>query len=220
MSILSIKELTKTYHQGHAVIPVLNQLELEVKEGEVVAIIGKSGAGKSTLLSLMAGLDAPDSGTITVDNVQLSSASEQEKGAFRSKKLGIVFQQYHLMSSLTAIENVALPLEILGDKNAMNAAQSALDAVNLSHRLDHRPQQLSGGECQRVAIARAFVARPSLLLADEPSGNLDEETGKLVLDQLFEMVSETKMTMVLVTHNHDLADRCQRTLTLERGILC
>ena len=217
--ILSISDLSKHYNQGGADIPVLDGLSLSVKKGETVSIIGKSGAGKSTLLSLMAGLDHPDKGRIAINGVDLASLPEAGLGRFRGENLGIVFQQFHLMGSLTALENVALPLEITGKPDPEKEAARALEIVGLGHRQDHRPQQLSGGECQRVAIARAFVSKPALLLADEPSGNLDEETGSVVLDQLFGMVKEFHMTMVLVTHNNELAARCSRSLTLAKGSL-
>lgn len=215
--ILSISDLSKHYNQGGADIPVLDGLSLSVKKGETVSIIGKSGAGKSTLLSLMAGLDRPDQGRIAINGVDLASLPEADLGRFRGENLGIVFQQFHLMGSLTALENVALPLEITGKPGPEKEAARALEIVGLGHRKNHRPQQLSGGECQRVAIARAFVSKPALLLADEPSGNLDEETGSVVLDQLFGMVKEFDMTMVLVTHNNELAARCSRGLTLAKG---
>jgi len=219
VDILKISNLHKHYSQGGNDIPVLEGLELSVGKGETVSIIGKSGTGKSTLLSLMSGLDKPDKGSISISGVDIVGSSEAHLGRFRGENLGIVFQQFHLMSALTALENVALPLEIIGDSNAVLRAQEALDMVGLGHRFHHRPSQLSGGECQRVAIARAFVGRPALLLADEPSGNLDEDTGVEVLDQLFQMVADTSMTMVLVTHNTELAKRCSRTLTLAKGRL-
>ena len=172
---------------------------------------------KSTLLSLLGGLDNPDSGTIEVDGVQLASMSEDERSKTRSQKLGIIFQQYHLMRNLTALENVGLPLEILGTANDQQLAQDALSEVGLSHRSSHFPSEMSGGECQRVAIARALVTQPSLILADEPSGNLDQKTGEEVMSLLFHLCTEHNTTLLVVTHTRELAHRCDRILQLTEG---
>lgn len=192
---------------------------MDVKAGEKVAILGPSGCGKSTLLSLLAGLDKPDVGTVEIDGQNLAKMSEDERSQTRSEKLGIVFQQYHLMRNLTAIENVGLPLEILGKTDYADRARISLKKVGLSHRVAHFPSEMSGGECQRVAIARALVTQPSLVLADEPSGNLDQKTGQEVMDMLFSLCEEYKTTLILVTHNQELANRCDRALLLKNGAL-
>lgn len=217
--IIEIKNLSKSYREGPQPVSVLQDLSLSVPQGDTVAIVGQSGSGKSTLLSLMAGLDNPDSGTITIADQTLAELSETQLSKFRGKNIGIVFQQFHLMPSLTALENVALPLEILRQPGATQVATQALAWVGLQDRQHHFPHQLSGGECQRVAIARAFVSNPSLLLADEPSGNLDDTTGKKVIDLLFHLVTEKNMTLILVTHNLELATRCHRMLRLANGQL-
>ncbi len=218
-SIISLHKISKTYFQGTQRIEVLYNLSLQVENSESVAILGQSGSGKSTLLSLLAGLDLPDFGSITVGHQDLSNLSQDELSQFRSKNLGIVFQQYHLMSNLTALENVGIPLELQKIDNFDTAAREALKLVGLSHRIAHFPAQLSGGECQRVAIARAIVGKPKLILADEPSGNLDDKTGKEVMDLLFRLCKERKQTLILVTHNHNLAYNCDRTLVLKDGKL-
>ena len=183
------------------------------------AIIGQSGSGKSTLLSLLAGLDQPTSGTLKLKERHLDSMSEEELTQFRAENIGIIFQQFHLMTHLNALENVSLPLEMNHQQDALELAEKALEQVGLGSRMDHFPHQLSGGECQRVAIARAIVIRPALLLADEPSGNLDHDTGEQVADLLFDLVGRTGMTMVLGTHNSELALRCSKQLTLSQGLL-
>ena len=192
---------------------------MEVSTGEKIAILGQSGSGKSTLLSLLGGLDNPDSGTIHISGVNLSEMSEDERSKTRSQKLGIVFQQYHLMRNLTAVENVGLPLEILNTANHRELAHKAIAEVGLSHRTSHFPSEMSGGECQRIAIARAMVTQPSLILADEPSGNLDQKTGEEVMNLLFNLCTEHQTTLLLVTHNHELAKRCDRTMQLTGGVL-
>lgn len=217
--VLKISGLTKTYEQGTTTIDVLRGIDLEVSSGESLAIVGQSGSGKSTLLSLMAGLDRPSSGSIIMNQQHIETMDEMSLSRFRGAHMGIIFQQFHLMSSLNALENVLLPLEIAGVADAEDKAKQALAKVNLSHRADHLPHQLSGGECQRVAIARAFVIKPSLLLADEPSGNLDDDTGALVMDLLFDMVQELRMSMILVTHDMSLARRCHRLMQLRHGTL-
>lgn len=218
-ALLNVQNLSKTYQQGGARIDVLQDLSLAMAEGETVAVLGQSGSGKSTLLSLLAGLDLPDRGAIEVDRQDIVRMSEVELAAFRAKNLGIVFQQFHLMSNLTALENVALPLEITDTPKALTKAAQVLAQVGLEARASHFPHQLSGGERQRVAMARAMVTAPRLLLADEPSGNLDAKTGEQVMQQLFDLVGRRKMTMILVTHNEALARRCGRQLRLENGKL-
>lgn len=216
---VKIRNLKKSFGQGETKIEVLKGINLDIEAGEILALTGKSGSGKSTMLSLLAGLDSVDSGDIVIDGNNISQMSEKELANFRATNLGIVFQQFHLISTLTALENVLLPLELLKKTNSMELSKSLLESVGLSHRAHHLPSELSGGECQRVALARALAIRPSLLLADEPSGNLDEETGEKVMDLLFKMVRETKTTLILVTHDPDLAKRCSRVVNLEYGSL-
>ena len=218
-TIISLNKISKTYFQGTQRIEVLYGLNLDVKSSETVAILGQSGTGKSTLLSLLAGLDVPDFGTISVNKQDLSKLSQDELSQFRAKNLGVIFQQYHLMSNLTALENVGIPLELQKVNDFQSEALEALKMVGLSHRISHFPSQLSGGECQRVAIARAIVGKPKLILADEPSGNLDDKTGKEVMDLLFKLCKEQEQTLILVTHNHNLAQNCDRTLVLKDGKL-
>lgn len=217
--MMKVIELRKSYGQGESRVEVLKGINLEISPGETVALIGKSGSGKSTLLSLLAGLDRPDSGEILVQGQKISSMSERELTNFRAHNMGIVFQQFHLVSTLTALENVLLPLELLKRSHSLETAKNLLESVGLSHRADHLPSEMSGGECQRVAIARALAIKPAILFADEPSGNLDEETGERVMELLFRMVVETNTTLVLVTHDPDLAKRCSRIIHLEHGSL-
>ena len=217
--MIDINKISKTYFQGTQRIEVLYNLSLQVKEGESLAILGQSGSGKSTLLSLMSGLDKPEFGTITLDGQDITKLSQDQLSQFRSETMGIVFQQYHLMSNLTALENVGIPLELRKDPNYQQLARDALKMVGLSHRLSHFPGELSGGECQRVAIARAIVAKPKIILADEPSGNLDDETGKEVMDLLFQLYRERKQTLILVTHNQELASVCDRMMVIRKGQL-
>lgn len=219
MSLLQIKGLKKDYMQAGQPIHVLKGVEVEVPQGQIAAIIGQSGSGKSTLLSLLAGLDHPDQGSIKYGDVDITKLNEREATLFRGKNIGIVFQQFHLLSHLTALENVMSPLEILGLSDAEALARKALDQVGLSHRADHFPSQLSGGECQRVAIARAISFKPKFLLADEPSGNLDYETGQKVMQTLFEVIRSYNITALIVTHSEELAKKCDRILHLRQGLL-
>lgn len=214
---LILKALEKSFFQGSAKIEVLKQLNAVIKKGEVVAILGKSGSGKSTLLAVLAGLMPLDSGELLLDDQRLSTMNETAWSDYRGKNIAIVFQQYHLVSHLTALENVMLPLEIQGVHEGAIRAQKILTELGLAHRLRHFPKQLSGGECQRVAIARALVMNPKLLLADEPSGNLDADTGESVMALFFEIVRKYQTTTLLVTHNEDLAKRCDRILKLQNG---
>ncbi len=216
---LILRDLEKSFQQGDIKIHVLKGLQAKIEEGQIVSIVGQSGSGKSTLLSILAGLERPDSGEIHVGDVNMSPFSEQQMTSFRANNISIVFQQYHLVSHLTALENVMLPLEILKRENAEEKAHALLTEMGLAHRLHHFCNQMSGGECQRVAIARALVVEPKLLLADEPSGNLDIHTGEKVMDIFFTMAKKFKMTTVLVTHSEALAQRCERTLHLEEGRL-
>lgn len=216
MSLL-IKNLSKSFKQGDTSITVLSDLSAHIEQSEVVSILGQSGSGKSTLLSILAGLENADSGQILVDGVDLAALSEKERTRFRAKNIAIVFQQYHLIEHLTALENVMLALEILNIEGPKQKAQEVLAELGLVHRLDHLPSQLSGGECQRVAIARALVVKPKILLADEPSGNLDTKTGEKVMDVFFEVIKKYKITTILVTHSESLAKKCNRMLWLEAG---
>ncbi len=216
--LLEINQLYKSFPQAdHGQIDVLKNINLEINEGETVAVVGQSGSGKSTLLSLMAGLDRQTTGSLRLRDKEISEMSEVKLTQFRAENIGIIFQQFYLMPHLTALENVSLPLEMFGYEDYLNRAKEALNQVGLSGREQHFPHQLSGGESQRVAIARAVVARPSILLADEPTGNLDNETGVQVANLLFDLVKTTGMTMLLVTHNTEMAKRCSRQLTLQFG---
>jgi len=216
--LLEINQLYKSFPQAdHGQIDVLKNINLEIHEGETVAVVGQSGSGKSTLLSLMAGLDRQTAGSLRLRDKEISEMSEVKLSQFRAENIGIIFQQFYLMPHLTALENVSLPLEMFGYEDYLNRAKEALQQVGLSDREQHFPHQLSGGESQRVAIARAVVTRPSILLADEPTGNLDNETGVQVANLLFDLVKTTGMTMLLVTHNTEMAKRCSRQLTLQFG---
>lgn len=215
--MMRVQGIKKSFGEGKGRLEVLKGIDFEIASGDTVALVGKSGSGKSTLLSLLAGLESPDEGTISIDNKEITSLSEKDLTNFRAHHIGIVFQQFHLISTLTALENVLLPMELLKKKEASSEAQRLLEAVGLSERKEHLPSELSGGESQRVAIARALGPKPKLLFADEPSGNLDEETGEKVMDLLFDLVRETKTTLVLVTHDPDLASRCSRIIHLEHG---
>ncbi len=216
---LSVRDLHKGHVQGERKIHVLQGLDLEVANGETVAIVGKSGSGKSTLLALLAGLDRPDQGHIVLDGGALEALNETALARLRARSMGIIFQQFQLVQTLTALENVMLPAEILGDRDVEAHARSLLESVGLGERLHHFPSQLSGGEQQRVAIARALAGRPRLVLADEPTGNLDAETGQVVMDLLFRLIGEQGTALVLVTHDPECAARCGRVLTLASGQL-
>lgn len=198
---------------------ILDDVVFEIAQGDTVAIVGASGSGKSTLLSLLAGLDTPSSGSVTLHGETLSALDEDGRARVRGEKVGFVFQSFQLLPSLTALENVMLPLELRGDADVESPARQILDKVGLGERLGHYPRQLSGGEQQRVALARAFVTRPSLLFADEPTGNLDTNTGQAIIELLFALNAETGTTLVLVTHDEHLAVRCGRILRLDGGRL-
>ena len=216
--LLEINQLYKSFPQAdHGQIDVLKNINLEIHEEETVAVVGQSGSGKSTLLSLMAGLDRQTKGSLRLRDKEISEMSEVKLTQFRAENIGIIFQQFYLMPHLTALENVSLPLEMFGYEDYLNRAKETMQQVGLSDREQHFPHQLSGGESQRVAIARAVVGRPSILLADEPTGNLDNETGLQVANLLFDLVKTTGMTMLLVTHNKEMAKRCSRQMTLEFG---
>jgi putative ABC transport system ATP-binding protein len=200
-------------------IRILQGLNLNILAGEQVAIIGSSGSGKSTLLSLLAGLDMPTKGSVQIQNKMFSNLDEDGRAAVRSSTMGFVFQSFQLLPSLTALENVMLPLQLKSLTNAKELALEALNKVGLSARVTHYPKQLSGGEQQRVAIARAFATQPEILFADEPTGNLDHATGQMIIELLFKMNAEAGTTLVLVTHDIQLANRCQRQLRLVNGVL-
>jgi putative ABC transport system ATP-binding protein len=203
--------------RGAARIHILKQISLSIARGETVALLGPSGSGKSTLLMAMAGLERPDSGSIKIEGQALETMGEDALARFRGQKIGIVFQSFHLIPTMTALENVAVPLELAGLSDAFERAKGELAAVGLKERLKHYPAELSGGEQQRVALARALAPHPSLLIADEPTGNLDEETGRGVIDLMFGLRRERGATLVLVTHDHALADKCDRTIRLRSG---
>jgi putative ABC transport system ATP-binding protein len=200
-------------------LTILEDIGFHIAPGEAVAIVGASGSGKSTLLSLLAGLDTPSSGSVSLGDVRLSALDEDGRAKLRGERIGFVFQSFQLLPALTALENAMLPLELRGDRDAEGPARAILSRVGLAERLDHYPRQLSGGEQQRVALARAFVTRPALLFADEPTGNLDTETGRAIIDLLFELNAQLGTTLVLVTHDEQLAARCGRTLRLVAGRL-
>lgn len=211
--------LSKSVKSGERSLDILKKLELQVLPGETVAILGASGSGKSTLLGLLAGLDYPTSGKVFLQGIDLFDLDENERARLRGKMLGFVFQSFQLINSFTALENVMLPLELAEIKEAREKSISLLNRVGLADRFHHYPHQLSGGEQQRVALARAFSARQKLLLADEPTGNLDSETGAMIIDLLFELNREQGTTLVLVTHDTALAGRCERRLQLSNGSL-
>jgi putative ABC transport system ATP-binding protein len=205
--------------RGAARVHILRGISLEIGRGEAVGLVGPSGSGKSTLLMTMAGLERPDSGRIEVDGTDLSTLDEDALARFRGRRIGIVFQSFHLVPTMTALENVALPLELAGKDDAFERAEEELKLVGLSGRLHHYPAQLSGGEQQRVAIARAVVPNPAILVADEPTGNLDETTGESIIDVLFSLKRDRGATLVLVTHDLALARRCDRMVRLRSGLV-
>ena len=217
--MLELKSLKKAYIQGSQKIEIFENLNFHLKEGERVAIMGKSGSGKSTLLSLISGIIKADSGDIILNSVSYKDLQESELNDFRATNIGFIFQNFHLVSYLNALENVMLPAKVCNIKNPKEKAIELLKSVGLSHRLDHLPSQLSGGEKQRVAIARALIHNPKIILADEPSGNLDEETGISVMDILFELIKKNSMTLILVTHSKEVALRCEKTYELHLGNL-
>jgi putative ABC transport system ATP-binding protein len=216
-SVLKAEKITKQVSSPEGTLTILAEVDVSIGAAETVAIIGSSGAGKSTLLALLAGLDEPSSGRVWLNGSELTSLDEDGRAAVRARHVGFVFQSFHLVPSLTAIENVMLPLELAGQANARTAAAEVLAKVNLAPRREHYPRQLSGGEQQRVAIARAFVTRPAVLFADEPTGNLDTQTGERIMDLLFELNRETRTTLVVVTHDQTIAKRCGRIIRIEAG---
>jgi len=216
---ISATNLCKSVGEPLNRIDILTNLQLQVAFGESVAIVGSSGSGKSTLLGLLAGLDNPTSGIVTVKGAAFSDLDEDARAAVRGKQMGFVFQSFQLLPTMTALENVMLPLQLSNQSNAKQIAIATLEKVGLGSRLSHYPKQLSGGEQQRVAIARAFAPQPTILFADEPTGNLDLATGERIIDLLFSLNQEAGKTLILVTHDVKLAQRCQRTLTLINGQL-
>ena len=217
--ILRVANLARQVSVNAVPLTILHPVSFDIQKGESVAIVGASGSGKSTLLGLLAGLDTPSAGEIWLDGIALTALDEDGKARLRGEKIGFVFQSFQLLPLLTALENVMLPLELRGFPHARRHAQSWLERVGLGDRQQHRARQLSGGEQQRVAIARAFAVNPELLLADEPTGNLDADTGALVIELLFELNLENRTTLVLVTHDAALAARCDRRLILHAGRL-
>lgn len=217
--MLKLSSLKKTYNQGSQNIEIFEDLNFYVKEGERVAIMGKSGSGKSTLLSLISGIIKPDSGEISLNATSYKDLKESDLNDFRATNIGFIFQNFHLVSYLNALENVMLPAKVCNITNPKEKAIQLLKSVGLSHRLEHLPSELSGGEKQRVAIARALIHNPKIILADEPSGNLDEETGISVMDALFELIKKNNTTLILVTHSKEVAQRCEKTYELSSGHL-
>ena len=211
--------LGKTVPNGATGLTILDDISFSVDAGDAVAIVGVSGSGKSTLLGLVAGLDTPTAGSVHLNDDDLFALDEDGRARLRARTIGFVFQSFQLLPAMTALENVMLPLELIGEKDAVAPARAMLDRVGLGERLGHYPKQLSGGEQQRVAIARAFVTRPALLLADEPTGNLDAATGHQVIDLMFELNRERRTTLLLVTHDEELSRRCTRVLRLAGGRL-
>lgn len=218
-SAINVVNLEKSVTTQEGSLTILKGINLDVKQGESVAILGPSGSGKSTLLGLLAALDTPTAGEIWLDGQALSPLNEEQKAALRKQKVSFIFQSFMLVDTLTALENVMLPAELAGVNHAKEKAEAMLGRVGLSHRLTHLPKQLSGGEQQRVAIARAFICEPKVLFADEPTGNLDSVNGHKIADMLFELNQESHTTLILVTHDLQLARRCQRQLVMDNGHL-
>lgn len=215
--MLNLANISKTYQQGQKVIPILKDINFHINEGTSAAIMGRSGSGKSTLLSLISGILKYDTGDISLDGKSYGGLGENELSDLRASHIGFVFQNFHLVSYLNALENVMLPAKVCGQKDAKEKATELLRQVGLSQRLDHLPAQLSGGEKQRVAIARALIHNPKLILADEPSGSLDEQTGEEVMNLLFDLVKRNNTTLVLVTHDKGVAKRCEELYIIEEG---
>jgi putative ABC transport system ATP-binding protein len=217
--LISLTDVSLSLQSNAGPVEILKNISLAINRGESVGLIGPSGSGKSSLLMLMGGLERATGGTLAINGATLGDMSEDQLARFRRDTMGIVFQSFHLIPTMTAMENVATPLELAGHRDAFDRARDALDQVGLSHRADHYPAQMSGGEQQRVALARAIVGRPKLLLADEPTGNLDGKNGAAVMDLMFDLQAKFGVTMVLVTHDPALADRCDRTIRLSDGTL-
>ncbi|QRM90324.1 ATP-binding cassette domain-containing protein [Lacinutrix sp. WUR7] len=215
--ILKITGLEKTYTSGNKELTVLHDISFAVEQGQTFSIVGPSGSGKTTLLGLCAGLDYPNAGTVELCGQDLNALNEDQRAQLRNKEVGFIFQNFQLLPTLTALENVSVPLELQGAKNATSKSMALLEKVGLTDRVHHYPSQLSGGEQQRVALARAFANAPSILFADEPTGNLDDETGEKVVQLLFELNKENGTTLVIITHDLELANRTQQILKLKGG---
>jgi putative ABC transport system ATP-binding protein len=217
IDVLSARGIGKTVKSGDSDLVILREIDLAVTPGDAVAVVGASGSGKSTLLAILAGLDTPTAGSVTIEGADLFSLDEDRRAELRGRSVGFVFQSFQLLPSLTALENVMLPLELAENPKSEGLAKAMLERVGLGERLHHYPKHLSGGEQQRVALARAFVVRPKLLFADEPTGSLDVESGAAVIELLFEMNREFGTTLILVTHDEHLAFKCQRVVRLAAG---
>ncbi len=218
-NILEVTDLSKTYQTGGQSLTVLKSIDFKIEKGQTMSIVGPSGSGKTTLLGLCAGLDTPSTGFVSLAGIKLNELNEDDRAYVRNQYVGFIFQNFQLLSTLTALENVSIPLELRGEKNTEAKAKELLVRVGLEDRLQHYPTQLSGGEQQRVAIARAFMANPQILFADEPTGNLDEETAALITDLIFQINRENNTTLVMVTHNLNLANFTKRILQLKGGAL-
>jgi putative ABC transport system ATP-binding protein len=219
MPLLEARHISKTYRVDHRDIAVLNDISLTVEAGDFVVISGSSGSGKTTLLSVLSGLDRPSSGKVVIDGRDISAAPEAALASMRNRTIGFVFQSFHLVPSMTAMENIMFPAQLRGDADAARQARTLLQSVGMSHRADNLPSQLSGGEKQRIALCRALINQPKLLFADEPTGNLDSANGKIVLEQLVELKKAHGAALVLVTHNRKIAEAADRVLTLRDGRL-
>jgi len=215
--MIAVSHVSKSVSDATGTLSILRDIDFTLRKGETAAIVGASGSGKSTLLSIIAGLDTPTQGTVSIDGQDLFARSEDERAALRAAQVGFVFQSFQLLGNLTALENVMLPLELAGRRDARSAATAMLERVGLGERLGHYPKLLSGGEQQRVALARAFVVKPAVLLADEPTGSLDFATGEKVMALMFELNQELGTTLVMVTHDRGIAERCERRITIEAG---
>jgi putative ABC transport system ATP-binding protein len=215
--MIAVSHVSKSVSDATGTLSILRDIDFTLRKGETAAIVGASGSGKSTLLSIIAGLDTPTQGTVSIDDQDLFARTEDERAALRAAQVGFVFQSFQLLGNLTALENVMLPLELAGRRDARVAATAMLERVGLGERLGHYPKLLSGGEQQRVALARAFVVKPAVLLADEPTGSLDFATGEKVMALMFELNQELGTTLVMVTHDRGIAERCERRITIEAG---
>ena len=215
--MIAVRSVSKSVADATGTLDILRDIDVELLRGQTVAIVGASGSGKSTLLSIVAGLDTPTTGTVHIDGVDIFALTEDQRAALRAQKVGFVFQSFQLLGNLTALENVMLPLELAGRRDARALATQMLQRVGLGERLSHYPKVLSGGEQQRVALARAFVVQPAVLLADEPTGSLDFATGERIMALMFELNREQGTTLVLVTHDQAIASRCERRITIEAG---
>lgn len=218
-AIIDVDNAALSVSDGSGTTDILRGISVKINNGESVGVVGPSGAGKSSLMMLVGGLERPTGGRIVIAGTDLNTLDEDGLAAFRRRHIGIIFQDFHLIPSMTALENVAVPLELAGERNALKTAAECLERVGLGHRLNHYPAQLSGGEQQRTAAARAFAPRPEILLADEPTGNLDGPTGKIITDMLFEMQKQNGMTMMLITHDLSIAALCNRRLNIRDGLI-